>query len=157
MRQIYRRNNILKNCDEIVNCTGRREFLVKSLLVAGGLVLTLKATASAGSTVVDDLVVPIGSDSPLSKVGGFQVVESAGGKIAILRTGESSFVAYSAKCTHKGGIIEYDAAKKEFVCPKHGSTFDTATGNAAHGPADNPLPSFKTKAGKDSVSVTIGS
>ena len=147
----------MKNCDEIVNCTGRREFLIKSLLVAGGLVLTLKSTASAGGMVVDDLVVPIGSDSPLSKVGGFQVVDSAAGKVAILRTGDSSFVAYSAKCTHKGGLIEYDAAKKEFACPKHGSTFDTATGNAAHGPADAPLPSYKAKAGTGSVTITLGS
>lgn len=147
----------MKNCDEIVNCTGRREFLVKSLLVAGGLVLTLKGTVSATGLVGDDLVVPIGSDSPLSKVGGFQVVESAAGKIAILRTGESSFVAYSAKCTHKGGIVAYDAAKKEFVCPKHGSAFDTSTGKPVNGPADTPLPSYKTKAGTDSVTVTLGS
>ena len=147
----------MKNCEEIVDCGGRREFIVKSLFLAGGLVLSLKSIASASSLIVDDLVVHIDSTSPLSKVGGSVIVDSAAGKIAILRTGDSSFVAYSAKCTHKGGIVEYDPAKKEFVCPKHGSTFDAATGKSVDGPADTPLPSYKTKAGTDSVTVSLGS
>lgn len=149
-----RRNNRLKNCEEIVDCSGRREFLVRSLFVAGGLVLSLKGMASAHGSAPEDLVVPIDKDSPLNKVGGSVTVDSAAGKVIVVRTGESTFVAFSAVCTHKRGTVEYDAAKKEFVCPKHGSTFDGSTGNVVEGPADEPLPARKATAGSGSVTVS---
>ena len=88
--------------------------------MAGGLALTLSGAGSVFGKAFEDVVVPIDDKSPLNKVGGSAVVDSAAGKIVVLRTGESAFVAYSAKCTHKGGTVAYDAAKKQFVCPKHG-------------------------------------
>lgn len=150
-------NSELKDCDKIVDCTGRREFLVKSVFVAGGLILSLKAGGSASARGLEEVVVPVGVDSPLSKVGGSAVVASASGKIIVVRKSESEFVAFSAVCTHKRGIVEYEAAKKQFVCPKHGSTFDGATGAVVEGPADDPLPSYKTKASDGAVTVTVGS
>ncbi len=145
----------MKDCEKIVDCTGRREFLVRSFFVAGGLLLSLKASASGASA--EEIVVPVAADSPLSKVGGSVVVNSASGKVIVVRTGESEYAAYSAVCTHKRGIVEYEAAKKQFVCPKHGSTFDGATGNVVEGPADDPLPAYKTKVSDGSVTVTVGS
>lgn len=147
----------MKNCDEIVDCSSRREFLVKSLLVAGGLALSLSGTASARGAVFEDLVVPIDKDSPLNKVGGSVVVDSAAGKIIVVRTGESTYVAFSAVCTHKRGIVEYEAAKKQFVCPKHGSTYDGATGKVVEGPADNPLAPHNATASSGSVTVSLSS
>jgi Rieske Fe-S protein len=148
----------VKDCNNIADCVGRREFLVKSAFIAGGLVLTLSGAASALDGVSDgsDLVVPIDDKSPLNKVGGSLVVDSTKGKIIIVRTGDASFVAFSAVCTHKRGIVEYNDAKKQFECPKHHSKFDATNGNVLDGPADDPLPKYPAKGTSASVIVNIG-
>jgi len=148
----------VKDCNEIVDCVGRREFLVRSALVAGGLVLTVTGAAKASSLLsrFDEVVVPIEDKSPLKKIGGSVIVDSTAGKIIIVRTGDAAFVAFSAKCTHKGAIIEYDAADKRFACPKHGSSFDGATGKVVDGPADQSLPSYPVSGTAESVKVSIG-
>ena len=148
----------MKDCNEIADCVGRREFLVKSAFIAGGLVLTLSGAGSALGLGDDgsDVVVPIDDKSPLGKVGGSLVVESPKGKIIIVRTGEAAFVAFSAKCTHKGGIVAYSDEKKQFICPKHGSKFDSSNGSVVDGPADDPLPSYPAKGTSASVTVTVG-
>lgn len=145
----------MKNCNDLSDCGSRREFLVKSALVAGGLVLSLSGAGSALGNAFEDISVTIDAKSPLNKVGGSVVVDSTAGKIVILRTGEAAFVAFSAKCTHKGGIIEFDPASKQFVCPKHGSRFDSATGAVKEGPAESPIKPFTAKGTSASVTVTV--
>ena len=145
----------MKNCNDLSDCGSRREFLVKSALVAGGLVLSLSGAGSAIGNAFEDVSVTIDAKSPLNKVGGSVVVDSTAGKIVILRTGEAAFVAFSAKCTHKGGIIEFDPASKQFVCPKHGSRFDSATGAVKEGPAESPIKPFTAKGTSASVTVTV--
>ena len=145
----------MEDCNEVVDCTGRREFLIKTAMLAGGLVLTLSG-ATALTAAVADVVVPINDKSPLNKVGGSLLIPSDAGKIIIVRTGETTFVAFSAKCTHKGGTVEYEGAKKQFYCAKHGSTFDSSDGKAINGPADEPLPQYPAKGTSTSVTVTVG-
>jgi Rieske Fe-S protein len=103
--------------------------------------------------VVEDVTITIGPDSPLGKVGGFQIVDSSAGKLIVIHAAEDKFVAYSAKCTHRGGIVAYDADKKQIHCPKHGSNFDPATGDVVKGPADKPLPSYPTDVSGQTVTV----
>ena len=137
-------------------CDSRREFLVKAAFLAGGLVLTLSGAASAfNKRPFDDLKIAIDDKSPLNKVGGSVIVDSTAGKIAIVRTGDATFVAASAICTHKGAVVEYDAAKKQFSCPKHGSKFDGTTGAVVKGPADEPLQTYTATGSATSVSVKI--
>ena len=138
-------------------CMGRREFLVKAGVVAGGVVLTLSASSGVLARSFEDVVVEIGADSPLSKVGGSAVIESTAGKIIVIHAAEGKFLAYSAKCTHKGGIVEYDAAGNKLNCPKHGSSFDGSEGKVLKGPADQPLKSFPAKAADKKVTVTVAS
>ncbi|MGB2752556.1 MAG: Rieske (2Fe-2S) protein [Pyrinomonadaceae bacterium] len=145
----------MKDCNKSSDCSGRREFLVKTAGLAGGFVLTLSGIGSALGRSFADVTVNIDSSSPLNKVGGSVIVDSSAGKIIIARTGEATYIAYSAKCTHKGGIVEYDAAGKQFVCPKHGSKFDSATGNVTAGPADSKLPSFPANGTASTVTVTV--
>src|SRR5207253_2420748 len=134
-----RKTYIVKDCNDIAACGGRRDFLIKAAVGAGGLILTLSGlrSALAGGRFLDDdeITIAIDNKSPLNKVGGSQVIDSKAGKIIILRTGDASFVAFSAKCTHKGGLIEYDDDAHNFLCPKHGSRFDKSTGNVVEGPA----------------------
>ncbi len=124
--------------------------------MAGGLVLTLSGASSLMGNTHEDVVVAIDDKSPLNKVGGSTVVASSSGKIIVVRTGETTFVAYSAKCTHKGTTVEYSAAKKQFVCPNHGSTFDAADGKRTGGPADAPLAKYDANGTATSVTVKIG-
>ncbi|MBK7394459.1 MAG: Rieske (2Fe-2S) protein [Chloracidobacterium sp.] len=146
----------MKDCNKNSDCSGRREFLVKTAGLAGGLVLTISGIGSALGRSFADVSINIDSSSPLSKIGGSVVVDSSAGKIIVARTGEAAFIAYSAKCTHKGGIVEYDAAGKQFVCPKHGSKFDAGTGSVKEGPADISLASHTAKGTAASVTITVG-
>lgn len=146
----------MKDCNIEGSCMGRREFLVKAGILAGGAVLTVSALGkTAFGAPFDDLVVPITPDSPLAKVGGSQVVDSTAGKLIIIHTDKSKFSAFSAKCTHKGALVSYNTETKQLECPKHGSKFDGATGNVTNGPADTPVKSYAAKGGADSVTVVI--
>jgi Rieske Fe-S protein len=42
--------------------------------------------------------------------------------IAIVRTGDTSFLALSRICPHQGGLIQLSGS--DFVCTRHGATFD---------------------------------
>ena len=55
-----------------------------------------------------DLVLKLDASSPLSKPGGSQTFDTKSGKVIVLRNGDLSFAAFSAKCTHKGGTLSYD-------------------------------------------------
>ena len=148
----------MKGCTDIGACMNRREFLVKSGLVAGGVVLTVSALGgTAFGRTFEDVSVPLGADSPLAKVGGSQVVETAGGKILVIQVDKGNFVAFSAKCTHKGATLGYNASTKEITCPSHGSRFDTSDGHKLGGPApgDVKLPKYGTKSTDKAVTVTV--
>ncbi len=125
-------------------------------MLAGGLVLTLSGAGSAFASRFEDVTVAINDKSPLNKVGGTATVDSSAGKIVILRTGDAAFVAVSAKCTHKGGPIKYDADAKQFFCPWHDSKYKTDGSNAG-GPASQPLASYKATGSATSVTVKVGS
>ncbi len=146
----------MKNCNDRSACLGRREFLVKAGLVAGGVVLTVSSLGnSALGAAFEDVTVDVGADSPLAKVGGSQIVDSSAGKIIVIRAAEGKYNAFSARCTHKGALVEYDAAAKKLTCPKHGSAFDGSTGAVVNGPADAPLKSYAAKEGDKKVTVTV--
>ena len=145
----------MKDCNEIVDCSGRREFLVKAAVTTGGLVLTLSGAGSVFGNPFEDMTVTIDDKSPLKTIGGSQVVQSTAGKIIIVRSSEKAFVAFSARCTHKGSTVEYDAAAKQFVCPSHGSKFDSTNGNVSNGPAKVALKSYAANGDANGVKVTV--
>jgi Rieske Fe-S protein len=71
-------------------------------------------------------------------------VETKSGNVVVVRTGETTFVAFSAKCPHSGGPVGYDADTKGFSCPWHGSTFGP-DGKNTGGPARRPLTPVATQ------------
>ena len=139
-------------------CTSRREFLVKTTATAGGLVLALSGlqatqaqetpaslkTAAPVAAQSDEAVLKLDDKSPLSKVGGFDTIETKAGKVVVVRTSETDFKAFSAVCTHKGGPIKYDEKTQQLFCPWHNSRFDTE-GKVVKGPAKEPLSSYMTE------------
>jgi cytochrome b6-f complex iron-sulfur subunit len=168
------------SCDhQSVSCPSRREFLVRATTTVGGLVLGLSvlgqravlaqdaapaAPATAPETPAvpaapaapdaDDVVLAISKDSPLNKVGGSQVVETKLGKVIIVRTGEATFAATSALCTHKGAVIGYDEETKQLLCPRHGARF-ALDGKVKKGPAATPLKEFKASGTAAQAVITI--
>ena len=131
--------------------------MVKAGFAAGALVLTVSSLASSADAMVfEDVTIAVGPDSPLAKVGGFSIVDSTAGKIIVIHESETKFAAFSAKCTHKGGQVEYDASKMQILCPKHGSRFDQESGAVLKGPAETPLPSFPATQNAANVVVKVG-
>jgi nitrite reductase/ring-hydroxylating ferredoxin subunit len=146
----------MKDCDRTDACLSRREFLVKAGFAAGALVLTVSSLgSSADAMVFENVTIPVGPDSPLAKVGGFSIVDSSAGKIIVIHESDTKFAAFTAKCTHKGALVEYDAEKKQIHCPKHGSRFDQETGAVVKGPAENPLPSYPARQNAADVVVKV--
>ena len=144
------------SCQETNACGGRRDFLVKATTIAGAVVLSLSGLNSVsaqkddkkkdGDATNEDIVLKLDDTSPLSKVGGTQTVDTkSAGKVIIVRSGETSFAAFRAKCPHKGGPIKYDEKTKDFFCPWHDSHFKTTDGSVIKGPAKEGLTSYTTQ------------
>jgi Rieske Fe-S protein len=79
-------------------------------------------------------VLPEGTDQPVF------VVTDAGG----------AHTALSSTCTHLGCTVELGST--HLVCPCHGSTFDKQ-GRVVRGPAENPLPRYRTQLTTDGVLI----
>jgi nitrite reductase/ring-hydroxylating ferredoxin subunit len=92
------------------------------------------ATATVAGRVV---AVNIESTSPLAAVGSAATVETSRGTFLIARTGQDSFAVLTATCTHEGCTIN-GFADSRFVCPCHGSQFNS-DGSVANGPASSSL------------------
>ena len=147
----------MENCsDKTVECGGRREFLVKASALAGGLVLSLSGVVKAEersvvSDAADEVSLKLDDKSPLSKVGGFDTIDTKSGKVVVVRVDDSTFKAYSAICPHKGGPIKYNESAKQLFCPWHNSLFDM-NGKVVKGPARTDLAAY---AAQNEVVVTL--
>jgi len=138
----------------------RRDFIKRSAVgvVVGsaaisGLNLDLFAGQSAKKAVIkrsgDDIIVKIADNPALSTVGGSYSVTD---DIMLIRRDESSFIAVSTICRHKGCTVELEGDK--FVCPCHGSEY-TREGKVTQGPAKADLKIFETMFDSKSGMITI--
>ncbi|GGV30822.1 FAD-dependent oxidoreductase [Streptomyces griseoflavus] len=66
------------------------------------------------------------------------VVRVDGGRLAVYRDDDGNLHAVSARCTHLGCLVDFNAAERAWECPCHGSRFDT-DGKVVQGPATRPL------------------
>ena len=66
------------------------------------------------------------------------IVGAGLGQAAVYRDDEGELHAVSARCTHLGCIVEWNAVEKSWDCPCHGSRFDV-DGAVVAGPAKSPL------------------
>ena len=126
----------------------RREFCtdayrILTVVTSGGLVSALLTDCGGGSSPTSPgggstsplplvtgslangvVTVLIDASSPLALSGGMALVQASGSALLVARTGPDSFTALSAICTHQTCTIT-DSANQLFVCPCHGSEFDT--------------------------------
>ena len=66
------------------------------------------------------------------------IVKLGDHKVAVYRDPKGKVTTLSAKCTHQGCSVKWDAGANGWLCPCHGSRF-SATGQVVNGPAERPL------------------
>ncbi len=80
---------------------------------------------------------------PLSPGSGM-VARSGRSAVAVSSDSVGQSVQLSARCSHRGCVVRFDDAEKEWECPCHGSRFDLS-GGIIDGPATTPLAPFRTR------------
>lgn len=147
----------------------RREFCVSACQAASLLTLTsvwqgcggsptsassAPALPTASGTIVNGAVnVTVDPASPLASVGSAALVQSSAGFFLVARTGQTTFTALTATCTHE--ICTVTAfANQLYVCPCHGSEFSTS-GSVVQGPAGSPLRQFATAFANNVLTISI--
>ncbi len=115
----------------------------------GGVSLLPIVTGSvSGSTITVNT-----AGTALGAPGTLALVRTNQGDLLVARTAAGAFVALSATCTHQNCEIT-DFAGETFVCPCHGSQFDTS-GRVLQGPAAIPLRTFQTQFASDVLTIAV--
>jgi menaquinol-cytochrome c reductase iron-sulfur subunit len=151
--------------------TGRRRALALFVntvvgLIGGGLtallgVFALRPQRAAArerwtrAAAVTDLKphVPVPMVLAVSRVDGWYR-ERARETVFLVWDGDSTVRALSATCTHLGCQVQWDGAKKRFLCPCHGGVYD-ASGQVVSGPPPAPLTVLETRVDTTADSVLV--
>ncbi|MGH9143475.1 MAG: ubiquinol-cytochrome c reductase iron-sulfur subunit [Vicinamibacterales bacterium] len=105
-----------------------------------------------GTRVTGGITLTIDASSPLSAVGSAALVQTAIGPFLVAHTGQTAFVALNAICTHQTCTIS-GFSNQTYVCPCHGSTFDTS-GHVTGGPAAASLHQYPTQFTNGVLTIT---
>jgi glycine/D-amino acid oxidase-like deaminating enzyme/nitrite reductase/ring-hydroxylating ferredoxin subunit len=99
----------------------------------------VKENAQVGLRFVGDRVTKPGT-RPIDSLepGEGDIVRHRGEKVAAYRDDDGELVAVSARCTHLGCQVNWNAAERSWDCPCHGSRF-APDGKVIHGPAVHRL------------------
>jgi cytochrome b6-f complex iron-sulfur subunit len=147
------------------DCLSRRAFLTKSTLAVAGVAALATGCGDGqigGSGATGPL--PTGLTLKVSTVPALATVgvltfHPTDVRVAIKRTGPTSFLALSTTCTHEGTRIDIVNNAASFECPNHGSRFDS-DGNVTRGPnaagTVTKLPILATRYDAATDILTIG-
>ncbi len=133
----------------------RRRFLEKLSIALGGF-----CAAVVGLPVIGFVIAPLFRKAPeqwttLGKVGDFQIGKTANvtvldpsplpwagitakNAVWLRRESDTSFIAFSANCTHLGCPVRWMEGAELFLCPCHGGAY-YKDGSVAAGPPPRPL------------------
>lgn len=79
-----------------------------------------------------------------------------GRRIVLART-EQGYVAFSDRCTHKGGSLAGGVVIGGVVqCPWHGSQFECRSGSVKAGPAEEPITAYRVSEAGGEVRLSLG-
>jgi Rieske Fe-S protein len=137
--------------------SSRREFITTSAAAAvTALLVTACGGASDSTGVVDtgpvSLSVQVSGYPALANVGGIARVDNGGTPVAAVRTGASSFAAFSLICPHFGCTVGINGSA--FLCPCHGARF-ASTGAWTGGQPTSNLTALATSFDATSGMLTI--
>jgi len=133
----------------------RRRFLEKLSIALGSF-----CAAVVGLPLIGFVIAPLFRKEPgqwvtLGKVGDFQIGKTASvtvldpsplpwagitakNAVWLRRESDTSFIAFSANCTHLGCPVRWMEGAELFLCPCHGGAY-YKDGNVAAGPPPRPL------------------
>lgn len=138
--------------------TSRREFIAASAVTAVEALLTACGGSASGATGVDtgsvSLSVQVSSYPALANVGGIARVDTGGTPVAAVRTGASTFSAFSLICPHFGCTVGINGSS--FLCPCHGAEF-ASSGAWIGGQRTTSLTSLTTSFNATTGVLTISS
>jgi nitrite reductase/ring-hydroxylating ferredoxin subunit len=132
---------------------GRRTFLSESVLAAAALALTACMSDISGPPTSVSSSLKIANYPALAVVNGIATVNLSGAKLAIVRTGASSFIALSLICPHQGGSISTNGTG--FLCSRHGARFN-GTGTWIGGERTSSMRSYPATYDAATDTLTIG-
>jgi len=147
------------------DCLSRRAFLTKSTLAVAG-VAALSAACGDGQIggsaptgpLPTGLTLKVSTVPALATVGVLAYLP-ADARVAVKRTGPTTFLALSTTCTHEGTHLDIVNNSLSFECPNHGSRFDS-DGNVTRGPnaagTVTKLPLLATSYNATTDILTIG-
>ena len=147
------------------DCLSRRAFLTRSTLAVAGVAALATGCgdgdiggAATTQPLPTGLTLKVSTVPALATVGvlAFHPTDI---RVAIKRTGPTTFLALSTTCTHEGTRINIVNNALSFECPNHGSRFDS-DGNVTRGPnaagTVSKLPSLATSYNATTDILTIG-
>ena len=108
----------------------------------------INGTAASGRVTVS-----IDAGSPLASVGSAALVQAGNQSYLVSRTGQETFNAMTAICTHEGCTVT-GFSSNTFVCPCHGSQYSTS-GQVQSGPATRALQRFTTQFTNNVLTITV--
>ena len=134
---------------------GRRAFLSRSALAAAAMALA--ACSGDGSTGPANLSlsVKLSDYSSLATVGGVALVTASGVPIAIVRTGQETFISLSRVCPHEGAIVAPNGTGTGFTCSRHGAQF-ASSGSWQGGQRTSSMRAFTTTYDAATGIITVG-
>jgi cytochrome b6-f complex iron-sulfur subunit len=135
----------------------RRQMLRSSMFATVGALFATMGAGAGGMfwpIKITGFGAPIPATKKLSemKVGDVELVRK--GKYYLTRTDEGLMALYW-KCVHLGCTVPYVEARHQFVCPCHGSVYET-TGQNVAGPAPRPLDYMAIEISGDDIIVNTG-
>lgn len=131
----------------------RRFFLSQGALATIGLWLCGCSADAATAPAAVSGSVRIADHTALATIGGVALVTVDGNRLAIVRTGASSFIALSRICPHQGNII--NPSTEGFLCTGHGARFNT-TGSWIGGQETSNMRSYTVVYNETAGTLRIG-
>jgi cytochrome b6-f complex iron-sulfur subunit len=114
----------------------------------------LPSLATINTSLVNNTVtLNIDAASPLSAVGSAALVMASGRPILVAHTGQNTFTAMTAVCTHEQCTVS-TFQNQTFECPCHGSQYSTS-GTVVRGPATRSLSQFTTSFTNNVLTITV--
>ncbi len=136
---------------------GRREFLGTCTGAIACAALSGCASVMARPvTAVDGRILLTLADHPelAARNGAITILPSGtADPILVLRTGDRTYAALSAVCTHRGCTVEVAGDRLE--CPCHGSQYNRE-GTVLEGPAERALGRFTTRVEGSRLIIDLG-
>jgi cytochrome b6-f complex iron-sulfur subunit len=121
--------------DFLKSCMG---LCALSLVPAGVIESCTKSSSTAPTNVNFTLDLSSSANAALNTVGGYMVTNG----VIVIKYNATTFEAYSAACTHEGQQVVYQSGSSQIYCPRHGATFNPASGAVTGGLASSSLTKY---------------